>query len=290
MAIVNATEHPTAASTSSPTAALATAVRGYDRAAVDAAIARETAHLRELESRAAALECELATPPAGVGVPDPRQKVQRALDLMGAGWDEAIGITAAAEHAATQGRRQAKHRVSAAMATLEERCTHAERAADEAAERMVATANAQAARLLEHAASEHDQAVEAAAALVRTAEDQAKEVATQFAAGLREAQEQQAERIAARFDDADRDVAAAQAELAAARRDAAEIESRAEAAREQILAHARNAAEELIALAGAEIRRRREDNEAALAELGRQLIAAGDRLVGAPVSEATVSR
>ena len=53
MTIVDTTENPP----------LATAIRGYDRAAVDAAIAREAAQLRALESRAAQLERALCTPP-----------------------------------------------------------------------------------------------------------------------------------------------------------------------------------------------------------------------------------
>jgi hypothetical protein len=58
--------------------------------------------------------------------------------------------------------------------------------------------------------------------------------------------------------------------------------TRARAAREEILTRARAAADELLAAVGAEVRRRQAENEAALAELGRLLIATGDRLVGAP--------
>ncbi|MGQ0845250.1 MAG: hypothetical protein ACT4QF_14075 [Sporichthyaceae bacterium] len=280
MAIVNATEN----------SQLATAVRGYDRAAVDEVIARETARLRDLEARALQLEREFATPPTNGGVPDPRQKVQQALDVIAAGWDDAIRVTATAEHVAVQSRRHAQHRVSAAMATLEDACAHTERATEQAAVRMVADARQQADIVLEAAAAEHDRAVEEAAAQVRAAADRAQEIATQFAVSLREAEEHQAERLAARFEDAERNVAAAQTELAAARRDVAEIETRAQAAREEILAQARTAAEEILALAGAEMRRRKDENEAALAELGRELIATGDRLVGAPDAESNVSR
>jgi hypothetical protein len=272
MTVVSATENPP----------LATAIRGYDRAAVDAAIARETAQLRALESRAAQLERALGTPPTVGDTPAPRQQVQHALDVMGAGWDEAILITATAQHVAAMNRSHAEHCVSAALATLQEQCLQAERAAEDTATGLVASATDQAARLLEHTASEHDRVVEASAALVRAAEDRAKEVAEQFAAALREADEQQAARVAARYDDADRDVAAARAELAAAERDVAEIGTRARAAREEILTQARAAADELLAAAGAEVRRRQAENEAALAELGRLLIATGDRLVGAP--------
>jgi hypothetical protein len=275
MTIVNATENPP----------LATAIRGYDRAAVDAAIARETAQLRSLQSRAAQLERELCTPPTPGDTPAPRQKVQEALDLMGAGWDEAIRITAGAEHVAAMSRSHAEHSVSAAMATLEEQCLQAERTADETAKGMVASARDHAARLREHTAVEHDRVVDAAAALVRASRDKAEEVVEQFAAAQREADEQQAARIAARYEGADREVTVARAELAAAERDAVEIASRAEAAREEILTQARAVADELLAAAGAEVRRRRDENEAALAELGRLLIATGGRLVvaqGAP--------
>ena len=275
MTIVNATDNPP----------LATAIRGYDRAAVDAAIARETAQLRALESRAAQLERALRTPPTVGDTPGPRQKVQQALDVIGAGWDEAILTTATAEHVAAMNRFQAEHSVSAAMATLEEQCLQAERAAEDTAKGMVASATDQATRLLEHTASEHDHVVETAAALVRAAEDRAREVAEQFATSLREADEQQAARVAARYDDADRDVAAARAELTAAERDAAEMATRARAAREEILTQARAAADELLDAAGAEVRRRQAENEAALAELGRLLIATGDRLVRAPAPQ-----
>jgi hypothetical protein len=275
MTIVNTTENPP----------LATAIRGYDRAAVDAAIAREAAQLRALEARAAQLERALCTPPTVGDTPAPRQKVQQALDLMGAGWDEAILMTATAEHVAAMDRSQAEYRVSAAMATLEQQCLQAERGAEETARDMVASATDHAARLREHTASEHDHVVDSAAALIRAAEDRAKELAEQFVAALREADEQHAARVAARYDDADRDVAAARAEFAAAGRDAAEITTRARAAREEILTQARAAAEELLAAAGAEVRRRQDENEAALAELGRLLIATGDRLVGARAPE-----
>jgi hypothetical protein len=272
MTIINATENPP----------LATAIRGYDRAAVDAAIARETAQLRALESRAAQLERALCTPPTVGDTPAPRQKVQQALDLMGAGWDEAILITATAEHVAAMNRAHAEHCVSAAMATLEEQCVQAERVADDTAKAMVASATGQAVHLREHTAAEHDRVVDAAAALVRASEDRATELAEQLAAALREADEQHAARVAARYDDADREVAAAREEFAAAGRDAAEITTRARAAREEILTQARAAAEELLAAAGAEVRRRQTENEVALAELGRLLIATGDRLVAAP--------
>jgi hypothetical protein len=275
MTIVNATENPP----------FATAIRGYDRAAVDAAIAGETTQLRALQSRAAQLERDLATPRSGSDTPAPRQKVQQALEVMGAGWDEAIRIIATAEHLAALNRSHAEHAVSAAMATLEERCRHDERAADDTARGVVATATEQAARVLEHAAAEHDRVVEAAAALAQDAENRAKDLVVEFTARLSEAEEQQAARLAARYDDANRAVDAARAELAAAQRDAAEIATRALAGREEILAQARAAAEELLAAPGAEVRRRQEENEAALAELGRLMIATGDRLVRAPVLE-----
>lgn len=274
MAIVNAAENPS----------LATAVRGYDRAAVDEVIARETARMRDLEARAAQLEREIGTLRGSRSMPDPRAKVQHALDTIGAGWDEAIRITGAAEYAAAQDRSHAQHRVSAGMATLEEQCAAAERAADDAAVRMVAAAADQAARLLEHAASEHDRAAEAALALARAAEDRAKEVAVQFADKLREVEEQQGGRVAARFNEAERDLAAAQAELAQAERDAQEMEAQARAMREEILAAARAAAEELFAAAGEEVRRRQGENEEAMAELGRLLIATGGQLGGAPIA------
>jgi hypothetical protein len=272
MTIVSATENPP----------LATAIRGYDRAAVDAAIARETAQLRALQARAAQLERALCTPPTVGDTPAPRQKVQQALDLMGAGWDEAILITATAEHVAAMNRSHAEHCAAAAMATVEEQCLQAERVAEDTARGMVTSARDEAARLREHTASEHDRVVEAAAALVRAAEDRAREVAEQFAASLREADEQQTARVSARYDDADRDVAAARAELTTAERDATEIAVRAHTAREEILAQARAVAEDVLDAAGAEVRRRQAENEAALAELGRLLIATGDRLVGAP--------
>jgi hypothetical protein len=275
MTIVNATENPP----------FATAIRGYDRAAVDAAVAREIAQIRALASRAAQLERDMLSPPAVGGTPAPRQKVQQALDVMGAGWDEALLIIATAEHVAAMNRSQAQYSASAAMATVEEQCVQAERAAEDAATGMMAAARDQAADLLEHTAAEHDRVVESAAALVRAAEDRAKELAEQFATSLREAEEQHAARVTARYDEADREVDAARAELAAAERDALGIAIRAQAAREEILAQARAAADELLAAAGAEVRRRQEENEEALAELGRLLIATGGQLVGAPAPE-----
>jgi hypothetical protein len=168
------------------------------------------------------------------------------------------------------------------MATLEEQCLQAERSADDTARTMVAAARDHAARLREHTATEHDRLVDAAAALTRASEDKAKDVVERFAAGQREADAQQAARIAERYGDADREVAAARAELNAAERDAAEIDARARAAREEILTQARAAAEDVLTAAGAEVRRRQAENEEALAELGRLLIATGGRLVTAP--------
>jgi microcompartment protein CcmK/EutM len=275
MTIVNATENPP----------FATAIRGYDRAAVDAAVAREIAQIRALASRAAQLERDTLTPPSVDSTPAPRQKVQQALDVIGAGWDEAVLLIATAEHVAAMDRLQAEHSASAAMATVEEQCAQAESAAQDAAKAMVATARDQAADLLEHSAAEHDRAVESAAALVRAAEDRAKEFAEQFTTSLREAEEQHAARVTARYDEADRDVAAARAELAAAERDALGIAIRAQAAREEILTQAQAAADEVLIAAGAEVRRRQAENEAALAELGRLLIATGDHLVSAPAPE-----
>jgi hypothetical protein len=270
MTIVNATENPP----------FATAIRGYDRAAVDAAIARELAQIRSLQSRAAQLERDLASPPAPRDTPAPRQQVQHALDLMGAGWDEAILLIATAEHVATMNRSHAERSAASTMAAVEEQCAQAERAADDTAKGMVASATDDATRLREHTAAEHDRVVEAAAALVRDAENRARELAEQFAASLREADEQHAAEIAARYEEADREVDAARAEVAAAERDVAEIANRAAAAREEILAQARGVAEELLGAVAAEFRRRQEENEAALAELGRLLIATGGHLVG----------
>jgi hypothetical protein len=248
---------------------------------VDAAIAREIAQLRALASRAAELERELWTPPTA-GNTAPRQQVQQALDLIGAGWDEAILTTATAEHIAAMNRWHAERSASAAMETVEVQCLQAERFAEDTAKAMVASAMDHAAHLREQTAAEHDRAVDGAAALIRAGEDRSRELAEQFTLALREADEQQAARVAARFNEADRDIAAAQAELTAAQRDVAEIEARARAAREAILTQARADAEELLAAAGAEVRRRRAENEEALAELGRLLIATGGRLVTAP--------
>jgi hypothetical protein len=277
MAIVNATDNPP----------FATAVRGYDRAAVDEVIARESSRMRELQARAERLEKELTTPPTSGGTPAPRVKVQEALDIMGTGWDEAILITAAAEHAAALDRSHAESQAAAALAAVEERCAQDEREAEDAAKRMVAQAREAAGHLLERAAAEHDRAVEAAADMARAAQERAQQLAVQCAAELCAAEEKQAEDITARHADADRDVAAAQAELALAERQAEEIAKRAVAAREEILAQARAAADEVLVAAGAEVRRKRAENEAALAELGRLLIATGDRLVGAPAGEPT---
>lgn len=275
MTIVNATENPP----------FATAIRGYDRAAVDAAVAREIAQIRALASRAAQLERDMVTPPTVGDTPAPRQKVQQALDVMGAGWDEAILVIATAEHVAAMNRSHAENGVAAALASVEEQCLQAERDAEDDARAMVAAAMDQAAQLREHAAAEHDRVVEAAAALARAAEDRAKEVAEQFAANVREAEEHQADLVNARYDDADREVDAARAELAAAERDALAVAIRAQAAREEILAQAQAVADELLAAAGAEVRRRQGENEAALAELGRLLIATGGHLVGAHTPE-----
>lgn len=131
-----------------------TAVRGYDRAAVDALIRNETAHLDALNTRIAELEWRLAADRgAAFRVDDPqrKQQVRAAADMLADAWDHARAVVTREDATANVQREHAASIVAAHLAEVYAAAEAEERRVQAEADALVAAARQEAARILEQA-------------------------------------------------------------------------------------------------------------------------------------------
>lgn len=255
-----------------------TAVRGYDRAAVDEVIAYETARMRELHERAAVLEREIAALQATAGIPHRNDMVRRALGAMATGWDEAAQMASDAQYVAARERANAEAMVSVRRAVAHQQMAAAEAATQAEADRLVAGARREAAQILAHASEQHDRALAAASALGQATVERSQENARQFAHALCGLDEDVTAEVADRQALAEEDLVAAEMQLQEAGKDVAAIAERALAQREAILAQARAYALASGESTASEILRVQKDTDHAVAELAELMFSFGGEL------------
>lgn len=259
-------------------AQFSTAVRGYQRAAVDEVIARETERVRELQDRADRLERTLAVLNTAAGVPTRKYALRQAVEVVSRGWDDAVAITMDAEHAVGQERARAEGVAATHRALAEQHALEAEMAAQAQVDRMIAAARAEAARLLADGDAATERARVGAAALTAAAAERAKEIARGFTETLRSLEEDVVSELTERQAKADREVEAAAAALRRAKRDAEFAEEQAKTQRVALLAEARVQAGEVEESARTRMVRLQQETDTAVGALAELMISAGGRL------------
>ncbi len=267
--------------TSVEAAQFSTAVRGYDRVAVDEAIAYEAERVRELQERADLLERELAVLGTAAGVPNRKQMLRQAVDVVCAGWDDAVRITNEAEHAIGRELAHAEGVAAGHLALAEAYAIDAERAAQAEVDRMVAAAKDEAARMLAEAEAERSRAQVGAAGMTLAAAERAKEIARGFTETLRSLEEDVVAELTERQTKAERELEVATAMLRRAEKDAAFAAEQAQAQRVAMLSEARAQVAEVEQSAGSQMGRLQQETSGATAELAELMIRAGGKLTAA---------
>ncbi len=251
-----------------------TAVRGYDRSAVDAVIRTEQAQLERLNERISVLERHLAAARgAEFRIDDPtrKQSIQAAADLLSDAWDYARQVVNAEDATA---ELQRNHAASIAAGYLAEVTTWAqeqEQRAQAEADAMIAAAHAEADELVARATDFVENAVPMAEALTVEANEEAQALALSAETDLHTRREAVEADLTQRQTVVDYDLQAAERLAAQLRAESSAVTEQATRMHETALAQAQAIHDDLINSVADEIGRLEEESDLAMAELAEHM-------------------
>lgn len=267
-----------------------TAVRGYDRAAVDAVVRAETAHLERLAARIAELERHLASQRGtALRTDDPQRKhaVRAAADMLADAWDDARALVAQEDTAANLQREHAASVAAAHLADVLARTQAQERAAQAEADAMLTAARQEAARILEHAQTKIATAEPIAEQLLADAGEEARQRALAAETALLTEREAVDADLARRQGLADHELQMAERMAAQLAKEAKALADHATHVRESSMTTARAFATDLLNEVAEKIGRLEAESDAAMAELADLMSALSTQVASARKSMTT---